>query len=396
MRTAGWTGCSLVLIGLGAATAAEPAKDKAADAIKEKAAKPWALTAEQAAEGWTMLFDGQTPFGWVESPAISVADGCLVIGPKAAEGQKAAVGQTTSEFGSFELHLSYKVDGPGPAQVTFNESGYDLKAAADGQWVDSMWKVEGSKGHHRVTFSDGRRQTQVDRDTPSRTTIQLSVPADSRLIVRRAVLKPLGLKPIFNGKDLAGWKEIPDKASKFTVTPKGELNVTNGNGDLQSEGQWADFVLQLDVISNGKQLNSGVFFRAIPGQFWSGYESQIRNQWEGDDRTKPVDYGTGGVYNQQKTRKVVSSDGEWFTKTIVAHGKHISVWVNGYQTADWTDPRPMADSGRKGCKTAKGCISLQGHDPTTNLSFRKIKVADLGEGKKGSQETGDRSQEKKQ
>ena len=155
-------------------------------------------------------------------------------------------------------------------------------------------------------------------------------------------------------------------------------------------------MLQLDVISNGKQLNSGVFFRAIPGQFWSGYESQIRNQWEGDDRTKPVDYGTGGVYNQQKTRKVVSSDGEWFTKTIVAHGKHISVWVNGYQTADWTDPRPMADSGRKGCKTAKGCISLQGHDPTTNLSFRKIMVADLGEGKKGSQETGDRSQEKKQ
>jgi hypothetical protein len=190
-------------------------------------------------------------------------------------------------------------------------------------------------------------------------------------------VRPLGLKSIFNGKDLTGWKEIPDKKSKFTVTDKGELNIKDGPGDIQTEGQWDDFVLQLEVFSNGKHLNSGVFFRAIPGKFWSGYEAQIRNQWEKDDRTKAVDYGTGGIYSLQPARKVVSSDKEWFTMTVTAHGKHLAVWVNGYQTADFTDKRPVADNARKGCKLDKGCISLQGHDPTTDLSFRNIRVVEL-------------------
>jgi hypothetical protein len=137
----------------------------------------------------------------------------------------------------------------------------------------------------------------------------------------------------------------------------------------------------LECISHGKHLNSGVFFRCLPGQFWSGYEAQIRNQWEGNDRSKPVDYGTGGIYNRQPARKVVSSDKEWFTMTVVAHGNHLAVWVNGYQTADFTDNRKANPSARKGSKVDKGPISLQGHDKTTNLSFRNIRIADLPKAK---------------
>jgi hypothetical protein len=187
----------------------------------------------------------------------------------------------------------------------------------------------------------------------------------------------MGLKPIFNGKDLTGWKEIPGKKSRFTVAAGGELNVNDGPGDLQTEEQWQDFVLQLEVFSNGNHLNSGVFFRCIPGAFWSGYEAQIRNEWKGNDRTRPVDYGTGGIYNRQPARKVVSSDREWFLMTVAAEGNHLAVWVNGYQTADFTDTRPANPSARKGTKTDKGPISLQGHDPTTDLRFRKIRIAEL-------------------
>ncbi len=115
----------------------------------------------------------------------------------------------------------------------------------------------------------------------------------------------------------------------------------------------------------------------MPGQFWSGYESQIRNQWRGDDRSRPVDYGTGGIYNLQPARRVVSSDNQWFTKTIIARGNHIAVWVNGYQVSDFTDTRPVNKSGRRGTKLDKGPISFQGHDPTTDLSFRNIRIAEL-------------------
>src|SRR6185295_18699922 len=120
--------------------------------------------------------------------------------------------------------------------------------------------------------------------------------------------------------DLTGWTVYPDKLSVFSVTPEGELNVKNGNGQLESQGQFADFVLQLEIISNGRELNSGIFFRSIPGEFWQGYESQIHNGFLGDDRTKPKDCGTGGFYRRQNARKVVSNDREWFHETLVVSG----------------------------------------------------------------------------
>src|SRR5262249_29510673 len=161
----------------------------------------------------------------------------------------------------------------------------------------------------------------------------------SKMMLRNLKTRHEDMKPLFNGKDLGGWKEFPGRKSKFTVTPEGWLNVKDGSGDLQTEGQWADFVLQLECISHGKHLNSGIFFRCLPGQYQQGYEAQIRNEWKGDDRTQPVDYGTGAIYRRQAARKVVSSDNEWFTMTVVAQGNHLATWVNGYQVTDFTDTR---------------------------------------------------------
>ncbi|MCX6380010.1 MAG: DUF1080 domain-containing protein, partial [Armatimonadetes bacterium] len=104
-----------------------------------------------------------------------------------------------------------------------------------------------------------------------------------------------------------------------------------------------------------------------------------RNQWEGDDRTKPVDFGTGGLYNRHPSRKVVSNDKEWFYMTVLANGTHIAIWINGFQTTDFVDTAPAGRSGsaRDGSRTKPGVISLQGHDPTTDLSFKNIRVVEL-------------------
>jgi uncharacterized protein with LGFP repeats len=94
-----------------------------------------------------------------------------------------------------------------------------------------------------------------------------------------------------------------------------------------------------------------------------------------------VDFGTGGIYNRQPARKVVSRDREWFTKTVIAAGKHIAVWVNGYLVSDWTDTRPEKDNARQGARTRAGSIGLQGHDPTTDLSFRNIQIMEYPSGR---------------
>jgi hypothetical protein len=210
--------------------------------------------------------------------------------------------------------------------------------------------------------------------------VQFEAPANNVAEIRSIKLRPLDGKPIFNSKDLAGWKVFEDpkrNQSKWTVTKEGWLNVKNGPGDLQTEKKYDDFVLQLDCISNGKALNSGIFFRCIANEYQNGYEMQIQNGFKDNDRTKPSDFGTGAIYRRVPARKVVPNDNEWFSMTLVAHGNHIATWVNGYQTVDWTDDRKADDNPRKGSNTGPGHISIQGHDPTTDLSFRNLRIVEL-------------------
>ena len=78
---------------------------------------------------------------------------------------------------------------------------------------------------------------------------------------RNVKLKPLGMKSLFNGKDLTGWKTYPEMKSVFTVTPGGELHVKNGRGQLETAGQYGDFTLQLEAFVNGKAPQLG---RVLP------------------------------------------------------------------------------------------------------------------------------------
>ncbi len=363
-----------------------------------------ALSPEELQAGWIQLFDGESLFGWEarEGSTWTVEDSCLV----SPQGTSAGKLSTTTEFADFELHVEFLVDAAANSgvflrcvpegEITAGNSmevnirddhprwptGSINEVAQNQSPVQTIneWNAFDivASGEHILVRLNG--QTTVDALDPRfrRGTIALQrFSPEGQIRFRNVKIKPLGGQSIFNGKDLSGWKEIPDRKSVYSVTPEGWLNVKDGNGDLQSERHFQDFVFQLEILSNGQHLNSGVFFRALPGEFWSGYESQIRNQWEGDDRTKPVDFGTGGIYNRQPARKVVSSDGEWFYKTIIAHGPHLAVWVNGYQVSDFKDDRPPDNNARKGYKASAGVLSLQGHDPTTDLSFRNLRVAEL-------------------
>jgi hypothetical protein len=338
-----------------------------ASPVTAQEAKPNTLTPKEIADGWILLFDGETTFGWkIVDGQPKVVNDALVLG-----GEKNAV-DLTSRFPHSELSFEYKNKKGMQSRLIYHDDterlGSFIFPDTEGEWRPAKMKwIDKRVDIESIGYKSERE--------PWGSSTQISFrQLGGELQLRNIKLKPLNTKSIFNGKDLTGWKEIPEKKSKFTVNDKGDLNIKDGPGDLQTTGEWDDFVLQLDVFSNGKHLNSGVFFRCQPGQFWSGYEAQIRNQWLGDDRTKAVDYGTGGIYNRQPARKVVSSDKEWFTMTVVAHGSHLATWVNGIQVTDFTDTRKPDASARKGLKVDKGPISLQGHDPTTDLSFRNIRI----------------------
>lgn len=366
--------------------------------------QPNSLTAGEAADGWLLLFDGETLYGWAPrgSAQWEAVDGVIRHKP----GSGAGFLSTTTEFADFQLRVEFWADAQANSGVFLrcptagdisSTNAYEVNIfdphphwptgsinevartrenpKTAGQWNTYELTAE---GEHLVVTLNGRTVVDARDGQHTRGTVALqTLTGEGEVRFRNLKLRPRGLKSIFNGRDLAGWTTIPGRKSVYSVTPEGWLSVKNGNGDLQSDAAFGDFVFQLDILSNGTHLNSGVFFRAQKGQFWSGYEAQIRNQWQGDDRTKPVDFGTGGLYNRQPARRVVSSDREWFTMTIVAHGRHLATWVNGIQVTDFTDTRPPHENARQGYRARAGVVSLQGHDPTTDLSFRNLRVAEL-------------------
>lgn len=375
----------------------------AAIASNAQPAQPRILRPEEINQGWIALFDGETSFGWAThgDAKWGVAGDVLQV---SSGGVGALV--TTSQFANFTLTLEFWADkdanggvavrAPAEGPVTDTNSymvkisdGHPLwptgsiagqvkseyRGATAGHWTAMEVRCEGRQIRVRV---DGRPAARLTHEALNAGCIALVYGGSGTMRFRKIKLQPLGLQPLFNGKDLSGWKVVEGTQATYSVTKEGWLNVRNGRGDLQTEKSFGDFVLQMDAISHGDHLNSGIFFRANPGGFWSGYEVQIRNQWNGENRADPVDFGTGGIYNRQPARKVVSTDREWFTLTLVARGTHMATWVNGYQVTDFTDTRPLDQTNaRRGARTESGVISIQGHDPTTNLSFRNIRAAEF-------------------
>lgn len=361
------------------------------------------LSPDELAEGWILLFDGQTLFGWQPNNKADwhVADGAIAV----SQGDQGLL-NTTSEFADYQLKLEFRADKTtnsgvfvrtpvkptdpatdcyelniAPDDNPFPTGGFVKRQKSAGGRTTGEWQtfdVTAAGGHFTVKL-DGRLVLDYsDSKPPRRGFIGLQL-NQGRVEFRNVKLRPLGLKSIFNGRDLSGWKVYPGEKNKsqFSVTPAGELNVKNGPGQLESDSHYGDFVVQLEVFVNGEKLNSGVFFRSIPGDWWNGYESQIHNGYADDDRARPLDFGTGAIYRRQKARQVVSNDFEWFYKTVLATGNHIAVWVNGQQVTDWTDNRAANANPRQGLRTEPGSLIIQGHDPTTDISFRRLRAGEL-------------------
>jgi hypothetical protein len=179
---------------------------------------------------------------------------------------------------------------------------------------------------------------------------------------------------LFNGRDLAGWHVVPGSLADLQVV-NGDIRVSGGPGFLESDSVWDNFCLQFQART-GHATNSGVFFRAMKGtakEPSNGYELQIQNDMWG--RSAPFDAGTGAIYRRTKARWVVSDDLRWFTATLIANKAHIAVWVDGIQVTDWTDTRPPNQNPRRGLRLSAGHLSLQGHDRTTEVKFRRLEIA---------------------
>ncbi len=371
------------------------------------AAQTSTLTPKEISDGWVLLFDGASTFGWTqEGKAQWRAEGGILV-PDGGAGWL----RSNATFADFVLKCDYRTGADGnsglflrsASQGAPHETGYELQiwnqhpkfatgslvnhiAAKKVQPAPDTWhsfEVEAA-GDHFIVKLDGKKILDGHDGKSKVGHIGLQFNTGKPIQFRNIKLKPLGLKPLFDGKSLTGWHEVetPRAKEKPVWSAKaGAIHVEKGPGQLETGAEFEDLVLQLNIRTNPRDQNhhpnSGIFLRGEKGQFWSGYEVQIRNEYKEGNRTEPVDFGTGAIYNRQATRKVVPDDGQFFVMTVSARGRHFDVWIDGYPVTSWEDTRPEGKNAREQARLAPGVISLQAHDPTTNLDFRNIRAVAL-------------------
>ena len=200
---------------------------------------------------------------------------------------------------------------------------------------------------------------------------------------------PEGYVPLFNGRDLTGWKGLlkgpadnPEVRAKMNAEQlaaaqkeadevmrahwkvvDGALHYDGKGRSLCTVKDYADFDMYCDwkITAGG---DSGIYLRGAPQvQIWDP------NQWK---------IGSGGLYNNQKnpSKALVIADnpiGQWNRFRIKMVGERVSVWLNGILVVDntvmenyWNRRIPIYPSGQ---------IELQHHG--SHLEFRNIYIKEL-------------------
>lgn len=185
-----------------------------------------------------------------------------------------------------------------------------------------------------------------------------------------------GYTPLYDGDGLDGWKQAGP--GSFEEGEDGTLTTRGGMGLLWYEGkEFGSYSLKLDwkMASESGDDNSGVFI-GFPASDdpWSavnnGYEIQI-DATDADDRT------TGSVYGFQSADlaardAALNPPGEWNTYELRVEGERLRIYLNGQLVNDYTNTDPARS-------LTDGHLGLQNHGNDDTVTFRDIRVKELGE-----------------
>ncbi|MBP2157954.1 MULTISPECIES: DUF1080 domain-containing protein [Asticcacaulis] len=146
--------------------------------------------------------------------------------------------------------------------------------------------------------------------------------------------------PLFNGKDLSGWRLYKGGAAgDGWAVEDGALTLKHaGGGNIVTEAEYGDFELEFDwkISKNG---NSGVmyFVRELPQAaqpYHTGPEYQVLDN-AGHADGKIPSHTAGAIYDLVTPSTDASKPvGEWNHARIVVKRGHIEHWLNGKKVAE--------------------------------------------------------------
>jgi hypothetical protein len=186
-----------------------------------------------------------------------------------------------------------------------------------------------------------------------------------------------GWYSLFNGKDFTGWKVSKENADTFKIE-NGEI-VANGppahlyyDGPV-NKGNFKNFQWKCEIMTK-PHSNSGMYFHTkYQPSGWPtvGIEVQVNNTH--DDPIK-----TGSVYRLKNIMNdSPAKDNEWFTQEVIVKGNHVTVKVNDKVVNEYEQPKDLKRDegwGENVISPNGGTFALQGHDPGSEVHYRKVLV----------------------
>jgi hypothetical protein len=205
------------------------------------------------------------------------------------------------------------------------------------------------------------------------------LPISLGLLSFTAPLRAGPWEPLFNGRDLTGWKVVNGTAP-YVVTDGAIVGTTvagSPNSFLATEKTYGDFIFECEVKQDIGPSNSGIMFRALSTPDYMqgrvhGYQLEIdpsERAW------------TGGIYDEARRGWFYPGDlnpsgrsayryGEWNHLRIEAIGPSLRTWVNGVAIAHVVD-----------AQTSKGFLALQVHsigklpeEAGRTIAWRNIRI----------------------
>jgi len=207
--------------------------------------------------------------------------------------------------------------------------------------------------------------------------LQSEVAKGGRFRFRNLHITELEYRPLFNGRDLAGWAGAGEPAEKCWEVNDGLLTCTGTPGPwLRSAEQFGDFNLRLEYrLSAGG--NSGVYVR-VPedGNHHrendssppAGFEVQVLDDADPQYKELKDFQYSGSVYDIAGAQpRNVHPAGEWNTLEINCKGQKVTITQNGIVVADVNEETHPLIALRQ----TKGYLGLQNH--STRVDFRNIR-----------------------
>jgi hypothetical protein len=168
--------------------------------------------------------------------------------------------------------------------------------------------------------------------------------------------------PLFDGKDLAGWR-MSDPTAKAVWTVENGTLVSPGHGpEIITDSKFQDFKLHIE-FNCPPDSNSGVYLRGR-------YEVQV----ETDSIQEPASHHTGGVYGfLAPSPELPRKPGEWQSYDITLVGRWITVVQNGQTIINNQEIPGITGGALDSHEEMPGPIYLQGSEEG-HVVYRNIVV----------------------